>query len=59
MNILLVDDHAVVRQGYTSLLAMMLGQAEVRGAESGEDAIAAAQQRVPDLVIMDIRPQCA
>ena len=54
MNILLVDDHAVVRQGYTSLLAMMLGQAEVRGVESGEEAIAAAQQRVPDLVIMDI-----
>ena len=54
MNILLVDDHAVVRQGYTSLLAMMLGQAEVRGVESGEEAIAAAQQRVPDLVVMDI-----
>ncbi|HIL22451.1 MAG TPA: response regulator transcription factor [Alcanivorax sp.] len=54
MNILLVDDHAIVRQGYTSLLAMTFSQAQIREATSGEEAISAAQQRVPDLVVLDI-----
>ena len=54
MNILLVDDHAIVRQGYTSLLAMTFTQAHIREATSGEEAISAAQQQVPDLVVLDI-----
>ncbi len=54
MNILLVDDHAIVRQGYSSLLAMMLGQAQIEEATSGEDALTAAQRQVPDLVILDV-----
>lgn len=54
MNILLVDDHAIVRQGYTSLLTMVFSLAQVAEATCGEQALEMAQQRGPDLVILDI-----
>jgi two-component system, NarL family, invasion response regulator UvrY len=54
MNILLVDDHAVVRQGYSSLLEVMLAGAQIEEATCGEGALAAAQRQVPDLVILDV-----
>jgi CheY-like chemotaxis protein len=50
---LLVDDHAVVRQGYASLLRAVLPAMEVREAASGEEALARVQEAVPNLVIMD------
>ncbi|QXH65608.1 response regulator transcription factor [Pseudomonas asgharzadehiana] len=53
MNILLVDDHAVVRQGYASLLRAVLPAVEVREAASGEEALSRVQEAVPHLVIMD------
>jgi two-component system, NarL family, invasion response regulator UvrY len=53
MNILLVDDHAVVRQGYSSLLRALLPSMEVREAASGEEALLRVQESVPQLVIMD------
>ena len=53
MNILLVDDHAVVRQGYASLLRALLPAMEVREAATGEDALIRVQEAVPNLVIMD------
>ncbi|WP_455885396.1 response regulator [Pseudomonas spelaei] len=53
MNILLVDDHAVVRQGYASLLRALLPTIEVREAASGEEALSRVQEAVPHLVIMD------
>lgn len=54
MNILLVDDHAVVRQGYASLLRAVLPAIDVREAASGEDALVRVQEAVPNLVIMDV-----
>ena len=54
MNLLLVDDHPMVRHGCACLLGEMLPQAVIRAVESGEDALVAAQQRVPDLVLLDI-----
>ena len=54
MNLLLVDDHPMVRHGCACLLGEMLPQAEIRAVESGEDALVAAQQRVPALVLLDI-----
>jgi len=54
MNILLVDDHAVVRQGYASLLRALLPAVEVREAASGEEALSRVQEAVPHLVIMDV-----
>jgi DNA-binding NarL/FixJ family response regulator len=53
MNILLVDDHAVVRQGYATLLRALLPAMEVREAATGEDALIRVQEAVPNLVIMD------
>ncbi len=54
MNILLVDDHVVVRQGYASLLRAVLPAIDVREAASGEDALLRVQEAVPNLVIMDV-----
>ena len=53
MNILLVDDHAVVRQGYASLLRALLPAIEVREAASGEEALSRVQEALPHLVIID------
>jgi len=55
MKILITDDHAVVRQGYASLLSMMLDPCEVVEASSGEEAClqAVAHQQL-DLMILDI-----
>ncbi|WP_217474128.1 response regulator [Stutzerimonas stutzeri] len=54
MNILLVDDHAVVRQGYAALLRVLLPAAQVTEACDGEQALARAQEAPPSLVIMDV-----
>jgi len=53
MNIVLVDDHAVVRQGYASLLRAVLPDIQVREAASGEEALALVHEQVPNLVIID------
>jgi len=58
MNILLVDDHAVVRQGYASLLRALLPAIEVREAASGEEALSRVQEALPHLVIMDFGLPC-
>ncbi len=39
MHILLVDDHAVVRQGYCALLTMMLPETQVDEAENAQQAL--------------------
>ncbi|WP_027856605.1 response regulator transcription factor [Marinobacterium jannaschii] len=54
MKILIVDDHAVVRQGYASLLSVMLQDCEVLEAASGEEACQLYSQQQPDLVVLDI-----
>lgn len=54
MKILLVDDHAVVRQGYASLLGALLPEVRVGEAASGEDALTLVQAWIPNLVVMDI-----
>ncbi|WP_411379667.1 response regulator [Pseudomonas sp. MPB26] len=52
MNILLVDDHAVVRLGYAGLLRSGLPAVVVREAASGEEALARVHEAVPNLVII-------
>lgn len=54
MNILLVDDHFVVRQGYAGLLRALLPAIEVGEASSGEEALQQVAVRIPNLVIMDV-----
>ncbi len=54
MKILVTDDHAVVRQGYASLLSLALDPCEVLDAASGEEAVERARNLRPDLIVMDV-----
>lgn len=54
MKILLVDDHAVVRQGYASLLKALLPEVQVDEAGSGEEALQSVPILAPHLVVLDI-----
>ena len=54
MNVVVVDDHAVVRQGTTSLISALLKPKKVVEASSGEQAFSVCSEHQPDLVIMDI-----
>ena len=55
IKILLVDDHEVVRMGLRTLLDKRPGFAIVGEAGAVGDAVAAAAQLEPDVVVMDIR----
>ena len=57
MKILIVDDHAVVRQGYSSLLKSVFAPCEVVEASSGELAVECFREQQPDIVIMDVNMQ--
>jgi len=54
MNIVIADDHAVVRQGYASLLSVMLDDCTTIEAGSGEEACTVYQSAAPDLLILDV-----
>lgn len=54
MKILITDDHAVVRQGYASLLPAVIKSCEIVEASTGEEAESVYFAEKPDLVIMDI-----
>ncbi len=53
IRVLLVDDHALVREGIKTMLAGE-GIDVVGGVSSGEEAIQAAQEHRPDVILMDI-----
>jgi two-component system, NarL family, invasion response regulator UvrY len=53
MNVLIVDDHPVIRDGLGRLLAGESGLA-VRAAASAKQAITEAREHPPDLVIIDL-----
>lgn len=54
MRILLVDDHAVVRAGFKTLLENQGDLSVVAEAESGEAACRQFIEHAPDVVIMDL-----
>ncbi|MBI3529122.1 MAG: response regulator transcription factor [Betaproteobacteria bacterium] len=54
IRILLVDDHAIVREGYRSLLEKQPGMQVVAEAADGDAAYARFQETSPDVVIMDL-----
>lgn len=59
MRILLVDDHVLFRKGVAALLAMNPDFQVVGEAGDGLEAIAAARELLPDVVLMDIgMPRC-
>ncbi len=55
LKILIVDDHEVVRQGLRTLLKRQEGFEVVGEAETMEEAALEAEQKRPDVVVMDVR----
>ncbi len=54
IRVLLVDDHAVVREGLRTFLELQDGIVVVGEAADGEEAIEAAERLRPDVVLMDL-----
>lgn len=59
LRIMLVDDHALFRQGVRSLLDSRPDLEVVASAADGNEAIALARKTTPDVILMDIEmPHC-
>lgn len=54
ISVLLVDDHAVVRAGYKTYLALSNQIGQIYEADRGETACQLYIQHLPDLVVMDL-----
>jgi len=54
IQVMLVDDHAVVRMGFRMLLEGAPDMKVVAESESGEEAYRIYQEKHPDVVVMDI-----
>jgi NarL family two-component system response regulator LiaR len=54
IRVLIVDDHAVVREGLRTFLDLQEGIEVVGEAADGEDAIAEAERLRPDVVLIDL-----
>ncbi|MET9128835.1 response regulator transcription factor [Streptomyces antibioticus] len=54
-RILVVDDQHLIRSGIVTLLRTMEGLGPVLEASDGEEAVAAAREHRPDLILMDIK----
>jgi PAS domain S-box-containing protein len=54
INILLVDDHKIMRQGLSSLLQFENDLEVIAEAENGQRALEMARQHKPDVVVMDV-----
>ena len=55
IRVMLVDDHAVVRNGLRSFLQVHKDLDLVGEAENGAEAVRVAQQLQPDVVLMDLK----
>jgi NarL family two-component system response regulator LiaR len=54
ITVMLVDDHAMVRQGVRAFLVTQPDLSVVGEAGSGEEAVKMAAQFVPDVILMDL-----
>ena len=54
VDVLLVDDHDILRQGLKMLLSMQQGIRVIGEARTGKEAITMAKELMPDVVVMDI-----
>lgn len=54
-EILVVEDEAIIRQGLKVLLEQVIGGFRVIEAKSGEEGVSLFHQRIPHLIITDIR----
>lgn len=55
INLLLVDDHELVRAGVKSLLSTVPGIQVIAEASSGEEAIRIVREKRPHVILMDVR----
>ena len=55
IRVLIVDDHAPFREGLRALLSSVPEMSLAGEAENGEDAIQAAAELQPDVILMDIQ----
>jgi len=56
LRVLVVDDHRLVIEGLTSMLASQAARVQIVGSTSdGEEALALAAQLDPDVVLLDVR----
>ena len=55
IRVLIVDDHAAVRQGLQSLLADDAGVLLVGDAADGQSALRLVESLAPDVILLDIR----
>ena len=55
IRLLVVDDHHVVRSGFTALLRTVEGLEVVAEAGNGEEAVAMHHEHKPDVTLMDLR----
>ncbi|MCU0490458.1 MAG: response regulator transcription factor [Chloroflexaceae bacterium] len=54
IRVLIVDDHAIVRQGLRTIMQVLPGLAYAGEAANGHEALAQARTLRPDLVLMDL-----
>jgi PAS domain S-box-containing protein len=54
IRVMIVDDHAVMRQGLSSLLSLQSDIEIVGQASDGEEAVNLARKIIPDIILMDI-----
>ena len=54
LKILIVDDHAIVRDGLAAILKFQKDMAVVGEADDGQSAIQKAQELHPDVILMDL-----
>jgi DNA-binding NarL/FixJ family response regulator len=54
IRVLIVDDHTLVRDGIKALLSLVADIEVVGEAANGREAIAKAQELLPDVVLMDL-----
>ena len=54
IRVLIVDDHAVVREGLRTFLVLQEGIEIAGEAEDGAAAVTAAQALNPDVILMDL-----
>jgi NarL family two-component system response regulator LiaR len=54
ISILIVDDHAVVRQGVRAFLEIQPDFEVIAETESGEEAVQLVEEHLPDVVLMDL-----